>query len=219
MMTGTETPEEPAYLSVPFVSEQLKLASVCADFNSLVFGSGTDPLDMEEREGLAVICFHLCHDHHRAIFRLFQEGHLVSGFAMMRPCFEALARGIWLLRGSSDAQLMHYADGRDTKRVEQLLGDIAKSSKEDKFLLETWRRSEKSLHKFTHVSYQLLVRRAPESHLDGPRDNTEVAHAMRFCSVTAMLASLELARGFGRKDVEQQAVRLWGMLYPDGTRR
>lgn len=76
---------DPAYMQVPFFSEQMKMAGVCADFNSLVFGLGIDPLDLEEREGLAVICFHLCHDHHRTIARLFYEGHKVGRLVRLDP--------------------------------------------------------------------------------------------------------------------------------------
>lgn len=203
----------------PEISKSMGLALACAAFNEDTFGNGIEFPEIGEREVLAIAAFFLTHEHHGAILQLFLAGREGSALAMLRPCFETMARGVWLLRGATDEQLEFFCNGRDSKKVEGLLKDLSKgpSALDDAFLSETWVKSERSLHQFTHTSYQLLVRRAPEEELPVSKDPEEVGDAVRFASGTALLATIELARMANLPNVERQASKLLSAWYPTGT--
>lgn len=211
------TPPEfwPDYLRDTGVQKIMSLAAACGQWNrdrlsDLQIGGETPT-------HVATAAFDLTHEHHGAIMDLLIDGRLGSAFALLRPCFEALVRGLWLVRGSDAAQFQHFEDGRDSKTVEQLLGDIkrrAKIESADAFLLETWELSKKSLHQYTHTSYQLLVRRMDAELLETLPPHSEVADAIRFATATAMLASVEIAKQGKSTALEQEALRFLGLLYP-----
>lgn len=207
---------EPIYMETPETAEKIRLGLACAEFNEEAFGDGVEFPATGERQVLAIAAFFLTHEHHGAILHLFLSGRAGSALAMLRPCFESMARGVWLLRGASDEQVGLFREGRDSKKVEGLLKDLRKGphALEDAFLSETWAKSERSLHQFTHTSYQLLVRRAPEEEVQVTMDPEEVGEAIRFASGTALLATTELARMANLTDVERRASRLLASWHP-----
>lgn len=206
----------PACMENPKVAEQIRLAWACAQFNEEAFGGGVAFPEVGGRQALAITAFFLTHENHGSVLHLFLAGREGSALAMLRPCFESLVRGIWLLRGSNDEQLRLFCEGRDSKKVEALLKDLRKGpqASEDAFLAETWAKSERSLHQFTHISYQLLARRAPEEELEAAKDHEEVGDAVRFASGTAMLATIELARMAKLPDMARRASNLLALLFP-----
>lgn len=205
----------PEYLQDAGVEKVMKLAAACGQWNrdrltDLSIG-GETPIHV------ATAAFDLTHEHHGSVMDLLIDGRLGSALALLRPCFEALVRGLWLVRGSDTAQFQNFEEGRDSKTVEQLLGDIkrkAKAGSEDTFLLETWKLSKDSLHQYTHTSYQLLVRRMGEDLLETPVPHSEVEDAVRFATATAMLASIEIAKLGKSAQLEKEALRFLGLLYP-----
>lgn len=74
-----------------------------------------------------------------------------------------------------------------------------------------------ALHQFTHISYQLLARRAPHEELEAVKDLEEVGDAIRFASGTALLATVELARMANLAAIERHANRLLASWYPSET--
>lgn len=214
-------PPWPSYFLEPKVDRAMQLAVTCGRWNSdrltnLEIG-GETPVHV------AITALGLTHEHHGAILSLLADGRLGSALAMLRPCFESLVRGLWLLRACDAVQYEHFEVGRDSKTIEQLLGDLKRKSPDadDAFLLETWELSKRSLHQYTHTSFQLLVRRMDEELLESAPAHTEVADAIRFATATAMLASVEIARLGEDRAVEQEALRFLAILYPhqeDGAR-
>jgi hypothetical protein len=168
---------------------------------------------------LAITAFFVVHEHHGAILDLLMENRLGPALALLRPCFEALACGLWLLRGASAEQVERYVDGRITLKIEAMLKSLKRGpdANEDAFLAETWDLSEKSLHQYTHCSYQLLVRRFPDELTDDPVTPSEIADVIRFASATAMLATFELARIGRDLELSRTALRALALLYPDAA--
>jgi hypothetical protein len=195
--------------------EIMRMAATCARWNNeKLFGVSVPP---DRRSQAAACAFAITHEHHLSTITLFKTGMYSSAFALLRACFEALIRGIWLVRAATDEQATHYFEGRDTKKVEGLLRDIKKAptGMEDAFLVNTWDASEKSLHRFTHVSYQLLIRRLNTDLVEEGMQPEEIISAVRFATGCALLASVEIAKLGGATDLEQHAQMLLGILYPD----
>jgi hypothetical protein len=176
-------------------------------------------LDVPSNGLAAAGAFYIVHEHHAAILSLFGRKMYSSAFALLRPCFEALVRGIWLVRGATTKQINFYVNGRDTKKVEGFLSDIRQRSKdaEDKALALTWTTSEKSLHRFTHVSYQLLLRRMGVDEADGCTPLlpvSDVINGVKFATSCSLWSSIEIARLGARSDLEQHARQLLAILQP-----
>ena len=159
---------------------------------------------------LAISAFDQCHEYNLSILELIEKNYIGSAYSLIRPCFEALARGIWLLRIANDAQVNLYIQGRDTKKVENLLQEIKRKPElsEDLFLVESWEKSEKTLHGFTHISFQLLARRLDHDLIESGAAPTssEIADAIRFSSTTAMLATVEIAKIAADTEAENEAL-------------
>lgn len=201
-------------ISATTAAELARLASACTEFNRTEFRKGVDFQYVGKREHLAITSFFLTHEHNAAISLLNRSGLEGASLAMLRPCFEALVRGIWILRASSDEQVENFCMGRDSKKVETLLKDIRTHSPEDAFLEQTWLKSEDSLHPFTHVSYQLLARRSADEAIAPFIDPTETARALAFAAGTSMLATVELAQLAGQIDLRRRALSMLAALYP-----
>ena len=212
-MDGQPKPVHAKYLDDASVQDILRMAVACAawgDANMVGLEINTDGVNL-----LAATAFGIVHEHHGAIVSLLLAGRLGSGLALLRPTFEALVRGIWLLRGSKDTQIELYLAGKDSKKIEGLLKDLRKGpqSAEDAFLQATWTKSERSLHQFTHVSHQMLIRRWSFD-VETAMPMTEVVDAIKFATGAALLASIELARLALHLGLEQHAMRLLSVLYP-----
>lgn len=214
------TPKSQPYvtqLSSHAAAELIRLSRVCARFNHAEFAMGRDFADVSPRKHLAIAAFFLTHEHHNAVVALYDAGLTGAALAMLRPCFEALARGMWLVRGTDAQQLERFITGRDTLNVEHLLAQIRKwpGGERDAFLQKSWKDSERYLHQFTHVSYQLLVRRTPWESQPIADDHSEAARAQAFAAGAALLATMELARLADSIDLAQRAANLLQALYPD----
>lgn len=200
------------YLSDVEVERIFLLAQHCAQENQSISLKGVDGTARQ----LAITAFFLAHEHHTSILNLLVENRLGSALALLRPCFEALARGLWLLRGASKEHVARFVDGQGTS-VEVMLRALKKGGDAhgDGFLADTWELSKSSLHQYTHCSFQLLIRRFPVELSEKVITSGEIAGAIRFATGTAMLATLELARIDNNAKLGQIASQTLALLYPD----
>lgn len=214
-MTDCEERVWPPYMAHDRVLTMMDMGDACARWNAERL-SGL-AFDGDEKIGLVLTAFSVAHEHHDAILALIHSGRLASALALLRPCFEAMVRGLWLLRGGSEDQIDLYIQGKGTFNVEALLKAVGRgpSADEDAFLHETWTKSKASLHQYTHVSFQLLARRMSPELMEEPVSPDEVADAVRFATATATLASIEVARLGGSAETEKQAMAFLAMLYPE----
>jgi len=76
------------------------------------------------RVQLQVAYCHLALEHHFAISSLVESKMLSSAFALARPLFEALVKGLWLFYCATDEQLERYASGKELDQIGPLLDDL-----------------------------------------------------------------------------------------------
>jgi hypothetical protein len=204
----------PNYLDDPEYQQISTLAATCAQWNNeQMFGV---PIPSTDAARAAACAFGIVHEYQVSIITLLSAGAYSSAFSLLRPCFEALIRGIWIVRAATQAQLQLFYDGKDSRKVEHLLRCIKKgpNGSEDAFLLDTWEASEKSLHRFTHVTYQALIRRLNVEFLKEAMPVSEVIGAVRFATGVALLASVEISCLGNMTGLALHARGLLGVLYP-----
>jgi hypothetical protein len=150
---------------------------------------------LSDREWMALRSFRVCHEHHHSILALFADGHAASAVALIRPCFESLARGLWCRDLPNDQAIEHFRVGHDTKVPEKLLRECRTPENADIIdrLELLWELSKKDLHGYTHGGFALLVVRD-----DADAMPTElVERALRFTTQTALAAMMEMLRMVG----------------------
>jgi len=205
-------PELQDYLQGNRALGMMALATRCAGLHaSLEVKAETDSTGH-----MAITAFYLVHEHHGAILELLYSGRLGSALALLRPCFEALVIGLWLRRGATEQQVEKYVEEGVTPNIEMMLRNLRKSpsSEEDAFLAGTWELSKSSLHRYTHCSFQLLVRRSGGVLTDEEISDDEVADFIRFATGTALLATVDLARMGPSVELENVAMRYLAQIYP-----
>ncbi|MUV15511.1 hypothetical protein GN331_14990 [Lysobacter sp. HX-5-24] len=189
MTVETREPIWPTYLANEDVQKALAIAD---EFDVWTESSGLHSLALNDQatyqERMAIVAFLMVHEHQRSMIKLLEFSLAGSAATLMRPAFEAYARGLWLLH-ASDAQMEHFRSG-GSQDVERLIRTVAKLTKDEKFafLLDTWEQSKRSLHGFVHGSYQSLLRRTRD--IDFPE--SEVADMLRFMTGMALHATLEM---------------------------
>jgi hypothetical protein len=67
---------------------------------------------------------HLVIEHQSAIALLIQAKRTGSAFALARPIFEAMVKGLWLFHCANDAQLERCAKGKEMEKVMPLLENL-----------------------------------------------------------------------------------------------
>jgi hypothetical protein len=163
------------------------------NFSNLSFKTSDS---FSESHGLALLAYRLVHEHHHAFLQLIESGHAGSALPLLRPCFESLARAIWLERlpkNSSGTDLINnYKNGRDPNSDPAKLLNAAKIKKRDPeiaMLIKLWELSKRDLHGYTHGNYKLLQARVNEQSMPP----LLIARAIRFATQTALQAGSGLA--------------------------
>lgn len=150
-------------------------------------------LHVSGRETIALGAFFVVFEHHTSVALLTENNHKASAHALLRPMFEVLVRGLWVLHADG-GQLDHFQQGRDTADPEQMLRVLMKRDPGRKEyydnLLQAWVQSKETLHGYTHHKFQSLVRWAGEAEVH-PH---EVMNMLRFSARLAVEAAEGLIR-------------------------
>jgi len=168
-----------------------------------------------EKDALASGSFRLCHEHHHAIMQLIESGHAGSAFALLRPCFEALSRGIWCRDRAGLDAIEHFKSGQDTKPPDRLLreGSAPSNKQRVEHLKKLWKVSKSALHGYTHGGYRLILDR----HDANSMPSLIVARAIRFATQTALMSTYEIAVTFGNAEniARDALLRIYRLVDPD----
>lgn len=180
----------PDYLADEGVRSAFALAETVGGWVEAAFGDGIT-LNVSGRETIAVAADFVVFEHHASVVMLTKINHQASAHALLRPSFEALARGLWVTRAELD-QLEHFQNGQHSADPAKLLRTVMEKHPERKTyyegLLETWEGSKDTLHAYTHHRFQSLVRRSGEVQVDA----TEVMNMLRFSSAICIEAASAL---------------------------
>ncbi|WP_140722617.1 DUF6988 family protein [Pseudomonas sp. Hp2] len=179
----------PTHLENEDIRLALDLAQSVADWVEAAFGRGVD-LHVSGRETIAVGAFFVVFEHHASVVALTKLHHRASAHALLRPAFEALVRGLWVL-AAEQSQLEHFQDGSRTGDPSKLLRVAADKNprRKDYYdgLRATWEASSETLHTYTHHRFQSLVRWSGEASVH----DTEVVDLLRFSASLCVEAAGE----------------------------
>ena len=150
-------------------------------------------LPTDKRTQLSGACLHVAVEHAQAIVLLVDARLVGSALALVRPAVEAWARGCWLAKGATSADLDRA--GRDKKRpsFDEMVSDLRDAEPHAATLLETVKTSSLDrLHSFTHTGYQQIGARLTATGLSYGYDDREVVMALSSADMVSLLSALGL---------------------------
>ncbi len=148
--------------------------------------------DAHSRSRLAVSCFCVALEHHRAILLLISHNLHGSARALVRVLFDAFIRGLWLLRCATDDDLEYFKkEDKLKKKVEDLIKDIEKRSGDNKMILpmiksKTW----SAMSSYTHTGMSQLSRYNSSEAIGPNYKEDEILEALNFANVFGLLSAL-----------------------------
>lgn len=155
------------------------------------------------RVQLQVAYCRLVLDHHFAIGELVKSQLLGSAFALARPTFEALVKGLWLFYCATDEQLERHAGGKELKQIKILFGDMSAKPIEPVVLSCLSLVKEKywnTLSSLTHVGHAQLRNWINPDGVDQGYSDIAVQELANFASFMAVAAGRELALRAGNTE-------------------
>jgi hypothetical protein len=156
---------------------------------------------------------HLVIEHQFAIATLLEGRMTGSAFALARPAFEALAKGLWLYHCATDKQLEAQARGRELDQVAKLtdglmlVHDLPAVITTSLLLVKA--KYWKTLSSLTHVGHAQVRHWLNEDGVQANYPEAALHELANFASFMALVAGRELALRAGN---EEGVVRLTGML-------
>ncbi|SDW86086.1 DUF6988 family protein [Lysobacter enzymogenes] len=158
-------------------------------------------LHAPDPDHMAAVAFAVVYEHQASAALLVRHGLLGSATALMRPSFEVFVRGLWL-QWANDQELAHFQKGHDTAVPEKMISKVVQRSGVQRYadLLDTWSRSQKTMHGYVHHGYQSLIRLS--GIIDTPPE--EVVDLLGFSTSMALHASLETVDLAGRRVPEDE---------------
>jgi hypothetical protein len=164
------------------------------------------------RTQLAVASFAIVRDHHMAIAVLLDFGLHASAFALMRPLFEAAAKGMWISHCAPEGKLEAYARKAEVPLIGELVEDLLASP-----IPETVSKNLRSIKKrywqvmcsFAHAGQAQLTRWIAPTGVKSTYTDAEVSELESFTAFVALAAALERER-LGRN--EQSMVSILALM-------
>ena len=149
------------------------------------------------RNRFSVSCFDIVHEHHRSIMLLVANRLYGSAFALARPIYETLVRGLWIWQCATEEQIQKIIDKDDIGLpLSELLSDI-EEKEESKYLGQELNKVKekhwKSLSSFTHTGFHQIARRNTPEHIESNYDENEIEHIVGFADALVLLSVLMLA--------------------------
>jgi len=149
------------------------------------------------RVQLALASLWIVHDHHRAITALLEKNIHASAFALSRPLYEALLKGLWLSYCAPEHKLEAFATGRELDSVSALTEDLL-AAQLPPVVLDSVRnikqRYWKGLCSFAHAGHAQLKRWLSPDGVEPPHyTEAEIKELMNFTAFMVLVATLEMA--------------------------
>ena len=164
------------------------------------------------RTQLQVAYCHLVIEHQFAVAHLLEGRMTGSAFALARPAFEALVKGLWLYHCATDEELEKHASGKELDQIAKLserllLVDLPAVITTSIHRVKTnyW----KALSSLTHMGHSQLRHWLNEDGVQANYPDAALHELANFASFMALVAGRELAL---RASNTEGVIRLTNML-------
>jgi hypothetical protein len=159
----------------------------------------------------AIVFFGLCMEHRESILVLLLIGARSSAFALVRSCFEAYMRGLWVMHLASDADLRLFFERGQCPTLERIAQRLSQALSTPVFG-EIKRSNWETLCDFAHGGNLQVSRWITEDGIGPTHSDEEALEMLHFADSYALLALVGMneAAGAGNdlREMFDKAVRL-----------
>ena len=148
--------------------------------------------DAHSRSRLAVSCFYVALEHHRAIVLLIEHELHGSAMALVRILFDAYTRGLWLFRCATDDDLEYFKKkDKLKKKIEERIKDIEKRSGDDEMILSMIKsHAWSAMYSYTHTGMSQLSRYNSSEAIEPNFNEDEIIEALNFTNFFGLQSAL-----------------------------
>lgn len=148
--------------------------------------------DAHSRSRLAVSCFYVALEHHRAIVLLISHNLHGSARSLIRILFDAFIRGLWLYRCASDDDLEYFKKKDKLKKeIEERIKDIEERSGGDEMILSMIKsHAWSAMCSYTHTGMSQLSRYNSSEAIEPNFNEDEIIEALNFANVFGLQSAL-----------------------------
>ena len=154
------------------------------------------------RVQVSLASFFIVHEHYRAIAVLLEKKLYASSFALARPLYEALVKGMWVNHCALDSQIEAFARGRELGSLNELTDELLTSALPT--VISTSIRNVKEkywkvMSSFAHAGHAQVKRWVNSTGVKPTYEDAEIKELSNFTAFMAVAASLEIARLSGNE--------------------
>jgi len=161
-------------------------------------------LVVSDRVYISSGCFDVALEHQAAIAKLGESKLYGSALAMVRVLFEAVARGIWLMRCATDSELEAFKGDRLHKTFAQILAAVESSIGNPEQTLSNLKlKSWGAMNSFTHTGFMQITRRHGHGWSGSNYSDDDIYKGMSCAAALGLLAAIELCTLAHRDDLGQ----------------
>ena len=149
------------------------------------------------RTQIAVAYAHIVLQHHRAIATTLDERLHAAAFALARPTYEALVKGIWLYHCATDNRVETHARGKELEGIADLLTELDKASLPEVVqysLRQVKAKYWKNLSSLTHVGHSQVRRWMNPEGVAQEYPMKALEELANFANFMALVAGFQLAQ-------------------------
>ena len=160
-------------------------------------------------------CFIVAQEHHAAILSLLEQKQpfFATAFALVRPVYESLVRGLWLQHCATDAEVQTFSVGGRPPNVPALLAAIKQTPAYSSGLLSTvYAQSWDAMCSYTHTGSHQIQRWNTGDAIQSNYADSEVAEVLSSTGAFALISLLGLATVAANDTLVQRAterMRAW----------
>jgi hypothetical protein len=154
-------------------------------------------------------CFVVAQEHHAAIALLLSQPLPIfaSAFALVRPVYESLIRGLWLQHCATDEKVQAFSIGNRPPQVPDLLSAIKLTPVYSSGLLSVvYEQSWDAMCAYTHTGAQQIQRWNGSAAIQENYAEAEVCEVLRCTGSFALIALLGLAAVAANDSLAQRAL-------------
>lgn len=179
-------------------------------------------LDEIQVVGLRLRISSTCHrisiEHQMAILLLAEQNIMVSAKALLRPQFDAFARGVWFRECATDLEIQAFLDKGEESRIPPKYGILFKGLDSvarygDSFFSRFYREHLPDFHDFTHGGLHQIAAFNSADSIESNFSPEDVLGTLRTSATLGLLACNELAGNCQRDDLARQVYQSFQIIY------
>ena len=169
-----------------------RAAAIQSDLCSRIDGLG---INADLRSRMAGGCFWIVLDLHAAIASLVDRGCIASAFVLVRPIWEALIKGLWLLECADQPALKRFHHNQGSPSLARMIQQLERV---DGFAVGVLSMAHAQnigrMHSMTHIGGPLAVRCNSSDMIGSNFDPDEIVECLGHAAAVTMLAALGMAK-------------------------